>query len=402
MDPFPSRSLQSSALYVAVVTETYPPEINGVARTVGAVVEALHARGHRVAVIRPRQHRADQGDPNRHIETLLRSGVPLPMYPDLRMGLPCTRALVKAWRKHRPDVVQVATEGPLGSSALKAARKLSIPTVSEFRTNFDTYSKHYGFGLLKPLVTGYLRRFHNRSDRTLVPTPQLQAQLSAAGYRELRVIGRGIDLRSFNPAHRSEELRRSWSADRDDMVVLYVGRLAPEKNFELFARGAHAMQAADPCVRVVVVGDGPEYASMAAAYPDFIFAGRRTGADLAAHYASADVFLFPSETETFGNVTTEAMASGLAIVAYDYAAARRHLLHQHSALLAPYGDAAGFVECAQAVAQDAALRARLRYNAAQDAKQLGWGKIVEDLEAVFDELRTPREMRAFSLREREA
>jgi glycosyltransferase involved in cell wall biosynthesis len=395
------RPLHRAALHLAIVTETYPPEINGVARTIGAVVETLHARGHRIALIRPRQHPADQGDLNRDIETLLQAGVPLPMYPDLRIGLPCTRALIDAWRKSRPDVVQVVTEGPLGASALKAARKLAIPTVSEFRTHFDSYSKHYRLGLFKPVVSAYLRRFHNRSDRTLVPTPQLQAQLSAAGYRELRVIGRGIDLRSFDRTRRDQRLRALWRAEAEDVVAIYVGRLAPEKNFRLFVRAVRAMQAVAPRLRVVVVGDGPERQAMAAANADFIFTGRRSGADLAAHYASADVFLFPSETETFGNVTTEAMASGLAIVAFDYAAARKHLRHEESALLAPYDDADDFVACAQRLATDAALCTRLRDAAAKDAQALGWTTVVEELEGIFDELRASARARDRKTRERE-
>jgi glycosyltransferase involved in cell wall biosynthesis len=143
------------------------------------------------------------------------------------------------------------------------------------------------------------------------------------------------------------------------------------------------MQAVAPRLKVVVVGDGPERAALQVAHRDFVFAGMRSGAALAEHYASADVFVFPSLTETFGNVTAEAMASRLAVVAFDYAAARQCLRHRASALLAPYGDAGAFVEAAQAVVADDDLRERLREAAAEAARGLSWARVIDDLEAVL-------------------
>ena len=301
------------------------------------MVAGLRERGHRIQLVRPRQPGEDLPAPEPGFETVLRAGVPLPRYRELRMGLPAKRALLQAWRARRPDIVQVVTEGPLGNSAVTAARTLGIPVVSEFHTNFHDYSRHYGLGLFSKLVARYLRRLHNRADYTLVPTAELQSQLAAAGYERLGVVGRGIDLDLFGPRHRSAALRQSWGAGDDDIVALSVGRLAPEKNLRLFVESCRAMQAVTPRLKVVVVGDGPDGGPLRAANRDFVFAGMRTGAALAEHYASADVFLFPSLTETFGNVTTEAMASRLAIVAFDYAAARQCLRHRASALLAPFG-----------------------------------------------------------------
>ena len=376
-------------LHVAVVTETYPPEVNGVARTIGVMVAGLRERGHRIQLVRPRQPgEEDLPAPEPGLETVLRAGVPLPRYRELRMGLPAKRALLQAWRARRPDVVQVVTEGPLGSSAVTAARMLGIPVVSEFHTNFHDYSRHYGLGLFSQLVARYLRRLHNRADYTLVPTAELQSQLAAAGYERLGVVGRGIDLDLFGPRHRSAALRQSWGAGEHDIVALSVGRLAPEKNLRLFVGSCRAMQAVAPRLKVVVVGDGPEAGPLRAANRDFVFAGMRTGAALAEHYASADVFLFPSLTETFGNVTTEAMASRLAIVAFDYGAARQCLRHRSSALLAPYGEAAPFVEAAQELAADPRLRDQIRAGAVDAAHGLTWARVIDDLEAIFGDLVT--------------
>lgn len=381
-----ARKSTRPSLRLAVVTETYPPEVNGVARTIGTMVDHLRARGHRIQLVRPRQGRGDTPADHPGLDTVLRPSVRIPRYSELRMGLPAKRALLREWRMRRPQVVQIVTEGPLGSSALAAAKMLGIPVASEFHTNFHSYSRHYGLGLFTNLVAGYLRRMHSRADVTLVPTLELAEQLGAAGYRNLRVVGRGIDNSLFGPAQRSEDLRREWGAGPRDTVAIYVGRLAPEKNLRLFLEAAQAMRAAEPGVRAVVVGDGPEGAPMRAAHRDVVFAGMRTGADLARHYASADVFVFPSMTETFGNVTTEALSSGLAVVAFDYAAARQYIRHGESGLLAPFGDRRRFVELTQDVAADGALRARLRAGALEAARALSWDHVIDELEAIFLDL----------------
>jgi glycosyltransferase involved in cell wall biosynthesis len=381
-----TRKPDRRSLRLAVVTETYPPEVNGVARTTGTLVERLHARGHRIQLVRPRQGKHDAPPERERLHTVLRPGMPIPRYSELRMGLPAKRAMLREWRLRPPQVVQIVTEGPLGGSALAAAKMLGIPVVSEFHTNFHSYSRHYGLGLFTELVAGYLRRLHGKADATLVPTRELAEQLGAAGYRRLRVVGRGIDTAQFGPARRSDDLRREWGAGPRDTAALYVGRLAPEKNLRLFLEAASAMRAAEPAVKAVVVGDGPEGPRMRAAHRDVVFAGVRTDADLARHYASADVFVFPSMTETFGNVTTEALASGLAVVAFDYAAARQYIRHGESGLLAPFGDTPRFIELAQDVAADTALRTKLKAGALDAARALSWDAVTDELEAILMEL----------------
>jgi glycosyltransferase involved in cell wall biosynthesis len=356
---------------IAVVSETWPPEVNGVARTAARFAEALRQRGHDLHVVRPRQGTDDCAGPG---EFLVR-GMPIPRYPNLRAGLPAKRLLERLWTFRRPDVVHVVTEGPLGWSALAAAERLRLPVVSDFRTNFHDYSTHYGFAWLKRPIVAYLRRFHNRTAATLVPTEALRAQLARHGIERLRVIGRGVDTSLFDPARRDERLRAAWGAGPRDVVALCVGRLAAEKNL--------CALTPLPGARLVFVGDGPLRAELMARFPQAVFAGTRTGADLAAHYASADVFLFPSLTETFGNVTLEAMASGLAVVAYDYAGAAAAIRHGENGLLVPFGDAAGFAAQAQALAADPALARRLGENARREALQRGWDRVAGALETVL-------------------
>lgn len=371
------------ALRVAVVTETYPPEINGVARTVGLLVEAFCQRGHEVQLIRPRQRDEPASSKEAGPDLRLVPGMPIPFYRHLRMGLAPLRFLPKEWAKWRPDLVHVVTEGPLGWAAASAARRLGIPTCSDFHTNFHSYSRHYGMGVFAGIVARYLRSLHNRTDCTLVPTSEMQSNLESLGFERVKVVGRGVDNRLFSPARRSERLRATWGCRGSETVALYVGRIAPEKNLGLFIQAALAMRAADAGVRVVLVGDGPQAAELRSRHPDFVFAGMRTGGDLAEHYASADVFLFPSTTETFGNVTLEAMASGLAVVAYDYAAARQYLRHQASALLPPMDDGVAFVRMAERLACDRDLVSRLRSGARQAAETASWRRTFDDFERVL-------------------
>ncbi len=370
---------------IAVVTETYPPEVNGVARTMGQIVETLLARGHSVELTRParrpgRREAAAAGE--RFSEHFMR-GLSIPRYAELQMGFALPGALAKRWRAVRPDVVHVVTEGPLGWAAVIAARRLGIPLSSGFHTNFHAYSRHYGIGMFAGGVMRLLRTMHNLCDATLVPTEELRQALARRGFERLAVVGRGIDLGLFNPARRSASLRAQWGCKADEPVVLHVGRLAPEKNLRLFVEAALAVRKARPDARVALVGDGPDAAALREAHPDFVFAGTRRGADLAAHYASADLFLFPSVTETFGNVTTEALASGLAVAAYDYAAARQHIVDGESGLLVPLGDEEGFVAAAQTLARSAHTVERLRKNAVLVASRLGWPRVIDEFERVL-------------------
>ena len=373
-------------LRVAVVTETYPPEINGVARTLGLMVEAMRERGHEVRLVRPRQRGERAVLPGEAQRELLVRGFPIPFYRHLQMGFAPLGLLHREWTQWRPDVVHVVTEGPLGWAAVGAARRLGLPICSDFHTNFHSYSRHYGLGMFAGVVARYLRALHKRADCTLVPTAEMRSNLEALAFKRVTVVGRGVDTRLFSPARRSERLRATWGCRGVETVALYVGRLAAEKNLGLFVEAALAMRAVDASLRVVLVGDGPQSAELRAKHPDFVFAGMRIGEDLAEHYASADVFPFPSTTETFGNVTLEAMASGLAVIAYDYAAARQYLRHDVNGLLAPMGDAAVFVRMAARLAGDPGLRSRLRPEARRTAEAASWGRSFDDLERVLHKL----------------
>jgi len=301
-------------LRIAVVTETYPPEVNGVAMTLGRLVDGLQVRNHQVQLIRPRQHADDQPHPTASFSEHLQRGIALPRYEGLKVGLPAKAALTRLWTKHRPDVVQIATEGPLGWSALAAANTLRLPVASDFHTNFHNYSSHYGFGLLRRAIVAYLRKFHNKAAVTLVPTESMRREL---------------------------------------------------------------------------LGDGPERAIWQSRRPDAMFCGTQVCEALATHYASGDVFLFPSIIETWGNVTVEAMAAGLAVVAYDCAAAEEVIRHGENGLKVAPEDEAAFIAEAASLAPAAALQRRLGSAAAARAAQLSWDAIIDGYERVLLRLARP-------------
>ncbi|HUW28178.1 MAG TPA: glycosyltransferase family 1 protein [Sulfuriferula sp.] len=376
-------STRPAPLRIALVTETYPPEINGVAMTLGRQVADLQQRGHQIQLVRPRQSARDLPTSSVSLEEVLKPGMAIPSYAGLKMGLPAKSALTRLWSVKRPDLVHIATEGPLGWSALAAANKLRIPVSTDFHTNFHSYSQHYGIGWLRRPILAYLRKFHNKSCVTLVPTEGIRRELQVHGYGNLEVVARGVDTELFSPAHRDTSLRASWGVDETTQVVLYVGRLAPEKNLKLVFAAFAAMHKCNPRTRLVLVGDGPDRATLQAAYPQAVFCGMRSGVDLSRHYASAEVFLFPSLTETFGNVTIEAMASGLAVVAYNYAAAEDLISHNESGALAAYDDAEAFIAQAARLAADPALAQRMAQAARHTAQKMSWDSIHDRFEQVL-------------------
>jgi glycosyltransferase involved in cell wall biosynthesis len=384
-----SLSAPARSRRVAMVTETYPPEVNGVAMSMARLVNGLHERGHDVQLVRPLQKSqqtlapSDIADPR--LGEVLTRGCPIPRYPHLRMGLPAQRTLVRLWSQRRPDVVHIATEGPLGWSALQAAQYLELPVTTDFRTNFHAYGQHYGIGWLAAPILAYLRGFHNQAHCTMVPTDAVRGDLAARGFERLHVVGRGVDTKLFDPAKRSAGLRSSWGAGADTLVLAYVGRLAAEKNLDAVLAAYEATRALREDAQLLFVGDGPMLGALRARCPQAIFAGHRSGDDLAAHYASADLFLFPSLTETFGNVTTEAMASGLPVVAFNSAAAGQLIQSGSNGMLAIGNDHGAFVRAALPLACDAALRAALGAAARETACRIDWRSVVGRFESILSQ-----------------
>lgn len=362
---------------IDVVTDTFAPDVNGVAMTLGHLTHGLRSRGHKVHVIHT-------GATAQAGESTARS-VPLPGYADVRVGLPKPFELRARWERKRPDVVYVATESMLGKSALKAAKAMGIPVATGFHTNFHQYVDRYAVRGLQPIALAYLKSFHARAQCTITPSPEMVDYLRGVGIEHVALVGRGVETNMFSPAKRCEETRRRWGVGPATPVAIVVGRVAAEKNLELAVTAFAQMRRMVPDMPCVIVGDGPVRASLQQAHPWIHFEGMLTGEDLARCYASADILLFPSETETFGNVLLEGMASGLATVSYDYAASAMHVVAGSNGLKAPKGDAAAFCQMA-AQALTVAPEHPLRQAARATAERQGWAQVIDGFEAKLGEL----------------
>jgi glycosyltransferase involved in cell wall biosynthesis len=352
--------------------------------TLGRLVDGLLASGHRISLFRPGRRAVNKRDPDSSLREFIMPGLPIPGYAAMHFGFPATARLFDHWCDDPPDVAYVATEGPLGWSAVRAAQRLGIPVVSGFHTNFHSYSKHYHLGWLRSFVLRYLRRLHNRTCFTLAPTHRLARTLSDSGFHNVRVMQRGVDTRLFNPDRRCEALRARWGCGENTLVCLYVGRIAAEKNI---SEAVDTVSKLSPHIdmRFAVVGDGPLRNRLEQQHPEFIFCGERYGDDLAAHYASGDVLLFPSRTETFGNVVTEGMASGLAVVAYDEAAAHDFIDDWENGVLARDDGPHDFTGMTLRLCKQPQKLRRIGERACHSVQAHGWPLIVEQFESILNE-----------------
>lgn len=365
-------------MHLLMVSETYPPEVNGVALTVQCLLQNLRASGHRVSLVRPRQSSDAQRTPATGQDEWLTAGLPIPRYPGLRFGLPAGRRLRRLIREQHVDALYVATEGPLGWSAVGAARALRVPVACGFHTRFDDYFGHYGAAFLQRAALAWMRRFHNRASCTLVPTTELKQWLSGQGFARVELLRRAVDTQRFDPRHRDPELRRQLGVAPGAPLVLYVGRLAPEKNLELVSESFERIASMNPSARMLWIGDGPSRASLQQAHPRHLFPGILRGDDLARHFASSDLFLFPSLTETFGNVTLEAMASGVSVCAFDYAAAHEHIQSGVHGELAEFGQSNSFLRSAEKLGRDWLSGKRLGQAGRQAVEHLSPQNVADD------------------------
>ncbi|GAB6083229.1 glycosyltransferase family 1 protein [Desulfuromonas carbonis] len=356
---------------IAIVSETWLPQINGVSRTLNQLANYLVACGDQLLLLTPRYRQGLTLPVGSEAECF--PALPLPFYSEVLLPVVTPLRLLHRLAAFVPDLVHIATEGPLGWAALRAARRLGLPVVSSYHTNFAQYLASYRLGALETVAWDYLRKFHNRTDLTLCPTPSIVGMLAERGFRNLIVWPRGVDAARFHPRHRDPELRRSLGIAGDEVVLLFVGRLAAEKNLALLFAACRRLSGR---VRQLLVGDGPLRAELEhTALPGAIFSGYREGEELARYYASADIFAFPSLSETFGNVVLEALASGLPTVAFNVPGPRDILLSGESGILVEEQSATALAAALQSLVDDAQMRQRLGRAARLYAEDQNWEEI---------------------------
>jgi glycosyltransferase involved in cell wall biosynthesis len=369
---------------LALFTDTYPPQVNGVAKTLGRLVWHLRARGDSVALVTPRVPGAQPPDVDLHLDP---PSLAVPFYPELRLALPLVPAAAKRLRAFAPHVVHVATEFTLGWSGVNWAESNGVPLVSSFHTDFPAYLAGYGFGGLERRAWDYLRAFHDHSVRTFCPShATLELLRSNRFHDRLSIWSRGVDAELFTPARRSAAVRQQL-APGADQILLYVGRLAPEKRIHVALDAFERLRTRTRRrVALVLVGDGPSADELRKReLQDVHFAGFLHGEALADAYAAGDVFLFPSDTETFGNVVLEAMSSGLPVVAADRGGVTDTVRSGVSGQQVPAGDVAAFAAAAQRLLEDDAERASLAAGARGEALRRSWGNILDGLRDAYAE-----------------
>lgn len=364
---------------LALFTDTWVPQVNGVARTLDRLIAECHRRRVETLVLTPE-------DGSGRTDGVTRwPARPFWAYPQLHMATPSMTRARGILQAFQPDLVHVATPFGVGLSGRQAARALQIPLVSSYHTHFTAYLRHYRLQGLDAVSWPFLRWFHNGGTRTFAPTRIVADELTAHGFQGARVWGRGIDTARFSPTHRSSALRTHLGCSEDSCIVLYVGRLAPEKGIDAAMTAMRPLLTSNPDrLRFVLVGDGPAEARLRESAPaGTIFAGRREGQALSEYYASADVFLFPSTTETFGNVVLEAMASGLCVVSHNEGPTTE-FAHAGTACPVDVRDAEAMTRVLREVIDAPSHRRAIADGGRTEARQRGWSVIWDQLFADYD------------------
>ena len=372
---------EHAPLRVALFTGNYNHIEDGVSRTLGRLVGYLEGRGHRVLVVGPTVAAPPLEQPGAFVEA---PSVSFPARPEYRLTTGFPVALRRRVKAFVPHLVHVASPDVLGHRAVTWGRKQGLPVVSTYHTHFPSYLGYWGPGWLEPLSWATARRFYGRCNEVYVPTPTLLGELRDHGIdTTLRLWPRGIELDRFHPARRSEAWRAGRGFAPSDVVVSFVSRIVKEKSPDVFAEVVRRLQASGAPVRALVVGDGPERGPLQKTLPDAVFTGHLGGAELATAYASSDVFLFPSETETFGNVTLEAMASGLPVVCADAAGSRSLVRDGVVGLLCPPRDRDAFEAAVRRLVDHPALRTAVGGAAREAAGAYDWPTVLGTMEAYY-------------------
>jgi glycosyltransferase involved in cell wall biosynthesis len=356
---------------IALMTDTYIPQVNGVTTVVHRIARALEAAGHAVAVVAPRYPRgSDDGGGGGRDDELRVFSLPFPPYPSIRLSFPLDRHIARFLDRFAPDLVHAATEGPIGVAARRYALRRDLPFVTSYHTDFPQYARHYGLPILTPLVWRWLVRFHGPARLVQTPGIAVRDELVRRGLRNAVVWGRGVDTAHFHPGKRDSAWRRWLGGGDDTVIVLHVGRLAAEKNLRVLVEAwTRAHRFLGPRATFVIAGDGPEAQYIATHIPftrQLGFVDRET---LASLYASADLCVLPSRTETCGLVALEAMASGLPVIAADAGGLRESVLADVNGLLVRPDDARGFSQAIIALVGDATRRRALSTGARQTAER---------------------------------
>ncbi|MGW3108603.1 glycosyltransferase family 4 protein [Streptomyces sp. NPDC001100] len=369
---------------VVIVTESFPPDVNGVAHCALQTARHLVDRGHHPLVVAPATAAGSGPDAQSPCPVIRIPSLPLPGYPQVRVALP-SRRVAAAITEHRADIVHLASPFILGVRGMAAAARLGIPAVAVYQTDLAGYARTY-VGAGEATAWRRIRSVHAAADRTLAPSSAALGDLEAHGVPRVRLWPRGVDTERFRPEYRDEALRREL-APNGELIVGYVGRLAPEKQIELLA-GVCGIKG----VRVVIVGDGPSQPHLTEALPGAVFLGRRTGDELARIFASLDIFVHTGPFETFCQTVQEAMASGVPVVAPAAGGPLDLVAHGRTGFLFPPRDENAVTDAVRTLAANPALRAEYGTAARAMVEGRTWAAVGDQLIAHYGDVLAARKV----------
>lgn len=364
---------------LAVFSDTFFPQINGVSRVLDKYLEYMDCKGIEYTLLVPEKETpAYQG-------TIIGfGGVKFPLYPELKISVPRPVQIAKTLEVLQPDLVHLVTPFSLGLAGMNYAKTHNLPIIASYHTNFDQYLSHYKLPFLVRPVNKYMQWFHSYSRINFCPSQDTRSQLQKMGVENVEICPNGVDLAMFSPDFRSSRIRTLLSIDEGTPVLLYVGRIAPEKGLDVLMKAAAILKQSHTPFKLLVVGDGPARERLAAeALDNVVFLGYKTGGALQELYASADLFVFPSTTETFGNVVLEAMSSGLPVVAARAGGVKDSIIDMYNGISFHPDDPAAMAGSIQALLKDPVLLATMRMNAIAYARTKTWDEIFDKF---FDRL----------------
>jgi phosphatidylinositol alpha 1,6-mannosyltransferase len=369
---------------IAIFTGNYNNISDGVSLTLNRLVAFLEKEGVEVVIFAPTTDKPAFQHNGRLVSV---PSISLPGRPEYRITIPVSKEAKIELEHFDPDIVHIATPDLLGYRAMKWAKQNNKIVVASYHTHFTSYLKYYKLQFLEPLGWKYFRWFYSQCLQLYVPSPSMLETLKEKNIKsDLRIWARGVDSSLFSPDKRDEEWRKKHGFKEDDVVVLFVSRLVWEKNLNLYADTVKSVSADHSQLKALVVGDGPAMDGLREILPGAVYTGFITGEELAKAYASSDIFLFPSDTETFGNVTLEAMTSGLPCVVADAVGSKSLVDHGRNGYLVPVSEPAAFISVVSELVADEELRRKMGRESVEISKNYTWDQINMKLLSYYDEV----------------
>ncbi|MFV2048199.1 glycosyltransferase family 4 protein [Metabacillus sp. YM-086] len=367
---------------IAIFTDTFAPDVNGVARTLKRFTDYLEHNGYEFRVFAPESTNESLFSSHIHRFTSL----PFFLYPECRLALPNMLHVKSELQKFKPDLIHVATPFNIGLCGLHYAKKLNIPLVGSYHTDFDQYLEYYDFQFLSKFLWKYMHWFHKPLRKIFVPSKETLEQLKRKGFSNLHIWGRGVECQLFHPNYPSEEIRHKYRI-KEKYILSYVGRLAPEKDIETLMNITQSLpQNMKNHIHWLIVGDGPSKEDMQKKAPEnMTFAGYLNGVDLAKVYAASDLFVFPSPTETFGNVVLEALASGTPVIGANSGGVKNIFKENQTGHLCEPRNVEQFTNAIIHLLTNHSLKTQMGKEARQYALSQTWDQIFEGLLTEYED-----------------